>query len=78
MEHFSMNVRENVNEDNLLNGLDAVPFLEERTFHYSKEIDFPFETFSSGYDIKRMDGKKATITFVNSYPIRRIDFYIWP
>ncbi|KAF1754687.1 hypothetical protein GCK72_021251 [Caenorhabditis remanei] len=26
MEHFSMNVRENVDEDNLLNGLDAVPF----------------------------------------------------
>ncbi|EFP13483.1 hypothetical protein CRE_10518 [Caenorhabditis remanei] len=78
MEHFSMYVRENVDEDNLLNELDVVPFLEERTFHYSKEIDFPFEAFSSGYDIERVDGKKATITFGNSYPIRRIDFYIWP
>ncbi|EFP13500.1 hypothetical protein CRE_10466 [Caenorhabditis remanei] len=74
LEHLSINNDKSVNILHILEGLDAVPFLEERTFHYSAQLDTPPETIYGGYDIRRMDGKKATIT----YDFYRLDFYVWP
>ncbi|KAF1754691.1 hypothetical protein GCK72_021255 [Caenorhabditis remanei] len=78
LEHLSMIINESVDILELLEGLGAAPFSEERTFHYSKELEIPPKTFSGGYDIRGMNGKKATITFEDGYQGTRFDFYVWP
>ncbi|EFP09083.1 hypothetical protein CRE_09962 [Caenorhabditis remanei] len=78
LEHLTMIIEESVDRLELLNGLDAVPFSEERTFHYSKELEIPPETFSGGYDIRGINGNKASITFEDGYQGARFDFYVWP
>ncbi|EFP13542.1 hypothetical protein CRE_10532 [Caenorhabditis remanei] len=78
MEHFSVNVYEHVNENNLLKGLNAVPCLEQRTFHYSTQQDTPPKTINGGFDVRRDDGKLATIKFEAGVEDEIIDFYVWP
>ena len=77
LEHLTMIINESVDRLELLEELDAVPFSEKRTFHYSKELDIPPKTFSGGYDVRGMNGKKATITFEDGYQRTRFGFYVW-
>ncbi|EFP13477.1 hypothetical protein CRE_10490 [Caenorhabditis remanei] len=77
LEHLTMIIDESVDRLELLEGLGAAPFSEERTFHYSKELEILPNTFSGGYDIRRINGKKATITFEDGYQGTRFDFYVW-
>ncbi|EFO87113.1 hypothetical protein CRE_28977 [Caenorhabditis remanei] len=80
LEHLSLLVDEVVNEMCLPRVLKAVPFPRnrKRTFFYSKQLDTSSESFRGGYDIKRSDGKKATIVFVPCHGLTFIDFYVWP
>ncbi|KAF1754568.1 hypothetical protein GCK72_021138 [Caenorhabditis remanei] len=80
LEHLSLLVDEVVNEMCLPEVLEAVPFPrdQERTFFYSKHLDYSSESFRGGYDIKRTNGKKATIVFVPGHGVTFIDFYVWP
>ncbi|KAF1754554.1 hypothetical protein GCK72_021117 [Caenorhabditis remanei] len=77
LEHLTMIIDESVDRLELLEGLDAVPFSEKRTFHYSKDLEIPPNTFSGGYDVRGMNGKDATITFEGGYQRTRFDFYVW-
>ncbi|KAF1754715.1 hypothetical protein GCK72_021279 [Caenorhabditis remanei] len=74
LEHLSIDNDENFYIPHVLEGLDAVPFLEERLFHYSAQLDIPPKTIYGGYDIRGMNGKKVTIRS----GFYRIDFYVWP
>ncbi|KAF1754692.1 hypothetical protein GCK72_021256 [Caenorhabditis remanei] len=75
-EHLELSTSEDVDENNLLEGLKAVPFPRdrERWFNYSKQLDCSSELISGGYDIWRTDRKKATITFGDVWGI---SFYAW-
>ncbi|KAF1754726.1 hypothetical protein GCK72_021290 [Caenorhabditis remanei] len=79
LEHLSLFLDEVVNEMCLPRVLKAVPFPRnrERTFFYSKQLDTSSESFCGGYDIKRTDGKKATILFLAGHGLSFIDFYFW-
>ncbi|EFO85415.1 hypothetical protein CRE_23671 [Caenorhabditis remanei] len=79
LEHLSLSTDEDADERNLLKGLKTVRFPEsrKRTFHYSKELDSSSDSFSGGYDIRRADRNKATITFGDVYGETYIDFYAW-
>ncbi|KAF1745921.1 hypothetical protein GCK72_022368 [Caenorhabditis remanei] len=79
LEHLSLSTNEDVDERNLLEGLKTVRFPEnqERTFHYSKELDSSSDSFSGGYDLRRADRNKATITFGDVYGDTYISFYAW-
>ncbi|EFP13478.1 hypothetical protein CRE_10433 [Caenorhabditis remanei] len=74
LEHLSIDIDQSVYIPHVLEGLGAVPFLEEREFHYSKQLDIPPKTIHGGYDIREMNGKEVTIR----YGFYRIDFYVWP
>ncbi|EFP13536.1 hypothetical protein CRE_10492 [Caenorhabditis remanei] len=80
LEHLEICTFEKVDEKNLLNGLKTVSFPRnrKRAFHYSKQLDFLSVSFSGGYDIRRADGKKATITFRDVWKMTFISFYAWP
>ncbi|EFO91977.1 hypothetical protein CRE_11471 [Caenorhabditis remanei] len=78
LEHLSLLVNEDVNETRLLEVLNDVPFLgdRERTFSHSKQLGVLSISYCGGYDIKRTDGKKATIQFGTFYGAKSFDFYV--
>ncbi|KAF1754578.1 hypothetical protein GCK72_021141 [Caenorhabditis remanei] len=80
LEHLIVSTSEKVNARNLLDGLNAVFFARDRrrAFRYSKQLDSFSESFSGGYDIRRADGKKATITYAGYSGPTVINFYVWP
>ncbi|EFO87104.1 hypothetical protein CRE_28978 [Caenorhabditis remanei] len=79
LEHLKLCTLGGINETCLPEVLKAVPFPRDRkrAFHYSKQLDTLSESFSGGYDIRRADGKKATIVFVTFIGRSFIDFYFW-
>ncbi|EFO87124.1 hypothetical protein CRE_28976 [Caenorhabditis remanei] len=80
LEHLSLRIFDVFNETCLPRVLKAVPFPRdpERTFFYSKPLNTLSESFRGGYDIRRTDGKKATILFGTFYEQMSFDFYLWP
>ncbi|KAF1754577.1 hypothetical protein GCK72_021140 [Caenorhabditis remanei] len=80
LEHLTLRISDVFNETRIPEVLNAVPFPRnrERTFRYSKKLDTLSESFRGGYDIKRTDGKKATIVFGAFYGGTLFDFYVWP
>ena len=80
LEHLKLRIFDVFNETRIPEVLNAVPFPRnrERTFFYSKNLDCLAESFRGGYDIKRTDGKKATIVFGAFYGGTFFDFYVWP
>ncbi|EFP13461.1 hypothetical protein CRE_10539 [Caenorhabditis remanei] len=80
LEHLHLYVKTVVHATFLPGVLKAVSFSRdrERTFFYSKPLDTPSKTFRGGYDIRRSDGKKATITFTYISGWTDIDLYFWP
>ncbi|KAF1754694.1 hypothetical protein GCK72_021258 [Caenorhabditis remanei] len=80
LEHLELSTSEDVDEKNLLEGLKTVPFSRDRkrAFHYSKPLDSSSQSFSGGYDIRRTDRKKATITSGDVWGETFISFYAWP
>ena len=80
LEHLTLCTLGGINETCLPEVLNAVPFPvnEDRMFCYSKQLDTSTNTFRGGYDIRRADGKKATIKFVSLFGRTYIDFYVWP
>ncbi|EFO87134.1 hypothetical protein CRE_28975 [Caenorhabditis remanei] len=80
LEHLIVSTSEKVNVGNLLEGLKWDPFPRDRRrwFTYSKQLDTLSESFSGGYDIKRADGKKATIRVVDGQTQTFINFHVWP
>ncbi|EFO87129.1 hypothetical protein CRE_28935 [Caenorhabditis remanei] len=64
--------------DPRLEHLELSTYDRKRAFHYSKQLDTSLQSFSGGYDIRRADRKKATITFGDVWGETFIDFYAWP
>ncbi|EFP13509.1 hypothetical protein CRE_10529 [Caenorhabditis remanei] len=79
LEHLSVKSLEDINEDVLLEGLDAIRFTEERTREFQSTNMFPkFREFTRGFDVRRIDGKLAAITFGNTCDEIFINFDVWP
>ncbi|KAF1754695.1 hypothetical protein GCK72_021259 [Caenorhabditis remanei] len=80
LEHLKLFTIGVINETCLPEVLNAVPFPvnEKRTFRYSKQLGSTSVSFFGGYDIKRTDGKKATIVFSAFHGGTFINFYVWP
>ncbi|EFP13578.1 hypothetical protein CRE_10482 [Caenorhabditis remanei] len=93
LEHLSVKLLEDINEDVLLERLGATRFTEQRAREYQSTKTFPkfrkftggffrssntFTEFIGGFDVRRIDGKLAAITFGNTLTKKLINFDVWP
>ncbi|EFP13490.1 hypothetical protein CRE_10514 [Caenorhabditis remanei] len=79
LKHLSVKSLEDFNEDVLLDGLGATRFTENRTREFRSTNLFPeFREFTGGFDVRRIDGKLAAITFGNVFEEIFINFDVWP
>ncbi|EFP13582.1 hypothetical protein CRE_10456 [Caenorhabditis remanei] len=79
LEYLGMETRDNVDNDLLLNGLNAVqmPIRTDRTFRVLgnvKQLGL-WEKINFEFDITRVDGRTATIR-ISKYT--KVCFYVWP
>ncbi|KAF1754712.1 hypothetical protein GCK72_021276 [Caenorhabditis remanei] len=71
LEHLSVKSVGHFDEDVLLKGLNATRFTENRTREFSF---FEFKEVAGGFDVRRIDGKLAAITFGSCYKGAFINF----
>ncbi|KAF1754707.1 hypothetical protein GCK72_021271 [Caenorhabditis remanei] len=79
LEHLSVNTFKDINEDVLMDGLGATRFTENRTRKFRSTNMFPkFTEFTGGFDVRRIDGQLAAITFGHTFWTTYINFDVWP
>ncbi|EFP13502.1 hypothetical protein CRE_10515 [Caenorhabditis remanei] len=78
LKHLSVKSLEDINEDVLLDGLDATRSTEKRTRKFrSTNMFTQLTTFTGVFKVRRIDGKLAAITFGNHFSETLINFDVW-
>ncbi|EFP13505.1 hypothetical protein CRE_10527 [Caenorhabditis remanei] len=75
LKHLSVQSHGHFDEDVLLKGLGGTRFDERRASEFPTSDTFPhFTTFTGGFDVRRIDGKLAAITFRENVTKKFINF----
>ncbi|KAF1754548.1 hypothetical protein GCK72_021111 [Caenorhabditis remanei] len=77
LEHLSVQSLKNINEDVLLKGLNATRFTEQQAIHFQSIRVVCHPEFTRGFEVRRIDGKLAAITFYTTFGTTYINFDVW-